>query len=107
MNLKEYIVEAITSIKEATKQIDNNLLQSGIRPPDGEEFYNSRTSVSTVSFDIATTVAEVSNSGTSSNASAKIQIVGFKIGGDATQNHQSNTTSEHISRIKFDISMNY
>jgi hypothetical protein len=106
MELKDYIKEAVISIKEAASDVDAHMKNTG-QMPSSDEFYTPETSVKSISFDIATTVSETSGSAESGGAGAGIKIAGISIGGRVEGEQTANATSEHVSRIKFDLKINY
>jgi hypothetical protein len=99
VDLQQYVSEALVSVAKAIRlaQSDETVghlvgrSPSSLHPGEAFKFDDQHNIVSTIEFDIATTV-EVSGSG-----KAAINVVGIQVGGGV------GTSSSHVSRVRFSV----
>lgn len=99
MDLKQYVSEALLAVTTAIQEAQANpkaghlvgRLPSSLHPGEAFKFDDQGNIVSTMSFDVATTV-EMSAAG-----KAAINVVGIQVGGGG------GASSSHVSRVQFSV----
>lgn len=105
MDLKDFIKETISSISEATAELQVSLGSLGVilNPPvdaeDGNVYRagskHTYSRIQTIEFDVAVTAS----ADTSGGAKGGLKVLSFEFGAEGTHSRQS----EQVSRVKFGI----
>lgn len=99
MDLKQYVSEALLAVTQAIREAQSNpevghlvgRQPSSLHPGEAFKFDDQGNIVSTIAFDVATTV-EMSAAG-----KAAINVVGIQVGGGG------GASSSHVSRVQFSV----